>query len=346
MRAVVLSRGQVLVREDVPEPEPGEGQVLVRVRACGICGSDLHFAKHGADMLKFAAEVDGFGPGGAGEDIDLERDVYMGHEFVAEVLAAGPRTDTFKPGTLVTSVPLLTTATGLRPIVYSNELLGGFGEQMLLTAELLHAVPNGLAPELAALTEPMAVGLHAVNRSGIKAGEAALVIGCGPVGLAIIAALARRAAGPIVAAEFSPSRRLLAHAMGAHEVVDPRAEALWDGSGAVRKVRPAVIFEAVGVPGAINEIMRSTPPGSRIVVAGACMEPDVVRPMFGVSKELEIRFSTAYDDVEFAACLEAIADGEIDVTPLLTGETGLDGVPAAFGALADPEAHCKVMVRP
>jgi 2-desacetyl-2-hydroxyethyl bacteriochlorophyllide A dehydrogenase len=346
MRAVVLNRGQVLVREDLPEPEPQEGQVLVRVHACGICGSDLHFAKHGPDMLKFAEEVEGFDQGGAGEDIDLERDVYMGHEFAAEVLAAGPRTDTFKPGTMVTSVPLLATAAGVKPIVYSNELLGGFGEQMLLTATLLEAVPNGLAPQHAALTEPMAVGLHAVNRSGIEAGQGALVLGCGPVGLAIISALARRGAAPIVAAEYSPPRRLLAQAMGAHEVVDPRAEPLWNGFGTVRAMRPSVVFEAIGVPGVINEIMRCTPPGSRIVVAGACMEPDAMRPMFGLSKELEIRFATAYDVAEFAECLGAIAAGEIDVTPLITAEIGLGDVPAAFDALADPNAHCKIMVRP
>jgi 2-desacetyl-2-hydroxyethyl bacteriochlorophyllide A dehydrogenase len=345
MRVVVLNRGQVLVRGDVPEPEPAEGQVLVRVHACGICGSDLHFARCSQDMLMFAGEVEGFGQG-TFEDIDLERDVYMGHEFAAEVLAAGPRTDTFKPGTMVTSVPMLATEAGLKPIVYSNELLGGFGEQMLLTAELLLPVPNGLVPEHAALAEPMAVGLHAVNRSGIEAGQSALVIGCGPVGLAIIAELARRGVEPIVAAEYSPSRRLLARAMGAHEVLDPRAESLWDGFGAVRAVRPSVVFEAVGVPGVINEIMRRTPPGSRIVVAGACMEPDAWRPMFGLSKELEIRFSTAYDAAEFAECLAAIADGEIDVTPLITSEVGLDDVPAAFDALADPDAHCKVMVHP
>jgi threonine dehydrogenase-like Zn-dependent dehydrogenase len=128
--------------------------------------------------------------------------------------------------------------------------------------------------------------------------------------------------------------------------VDPQAERLWNGFGAVRGVRPSVIFEAIGVPGVVNEIMRCVPPGSRIVVAGACMEMDAIRPMFGVSKELEIRFATAYDPAEFAECLGAIGEGEVDVTPLLTSEIGLDDAPAAFAALADPDAHCKIMVRP
>src|SRR3954454_4027121 len=117
---------------------------------------------------------------------------------------------------------------GVEPIVYSNTTKGGYGERMLLTAPLLLEVPNGLDPKHAALTEPMAVGLHGVNKSRIKKGEGAVVLGCGPVGLAIIAALKVQGIEKIVAADFSPARRSIALAMGATEAVDPKAETAWD----------------------------------------------------------------------------------------------------------------------
>src|SRR5690349_8412090 len=106
MRAAVLSNGELLVREDVPEPVPGFGQVLVEVAACGICGSDLHFAKHGHTMLELGKQMQGT-PTLEAEDVDLSRDVFMGHEFTARVLEVGPETQAAAPGTLVTSIPVL-----------------------------------------------------------------------------------------------------------------------------------------------------------------------------------------------------------------------------------------------
>jgi threonine dehydrogenase-like Zn-dependent dehydrogenase len=335
MRAAVLRDGRMVCRDDVPDPVPGPGQVLVAVRSCGICGSDLHFAAHGDEVLALGAE------GGFGEmGVDLNRDVFMGHEFSAEVLEAGPDTETHPPGTLVTSIPVLLSEKGVEPIVYSNRTIGGYAERMLLSAPLLLPIPNGLDPRHAALTEPMAVGLHAVNKSGIGRGEVALVIGCGPIGIAIIAALRARGVETIVASDFSPKRRELAAAMGAHQTVDPAQESPFD------TVSPAVVFEAVGVPGIIDDIMRRARPGTRLVVAGVCMQPDTMHPFFAIAKEINVQFVLAYDPNEFADSLRAIAEGDIDVAPVITGEVGLDGVGAAFDDLADPERHCKVLVTP
>ncbi|EUA23515.1 zn-containing alcohol dehydrogenase family protein [Mycobacterium xenopi 4042] len=111
-------------------------------------------------------------------------------------------------------------------------------------------------------------------------------------------------------------------------------------------MKPKVVFEAVGVPGIIDDVMRRTPAGTRIVVAGVCMQPDTVHPFFGVAKEISVQFVFAYDPNEFAESLRAIAEGEIDVAPVITGEVGLDGVGAAFDDLADPERHCKILVTP
>ncbi len=337
MRAAVLRDGRMVYRDDVPDPVPEAGQVLVGVRACGICGSDLHFAAHGAHVLEMTERV---ARGAGGMHVDLNHDVFMGHEFSAEVLEAGPGTETHPTGTLVTSLPVLLSAKGVEPIVYSNSTIGGYAERMLLSAALLLPVPNGLDFKHAALTEPMAVGLHAVNKSNVAPGETALVIGCGPIGIAIIAALRSRGVENIVASDFSPKRRELATAMGAHQTLDAGQGSPFDS------VKPAVVFEAVGVPGIIDDVLLRARPGTRLVVAGVCMQPDTVHPFFAIAKEINVQFCLAYTPEEFTDSLRALAEGDMDVSPLITGEVGLDGVGDAFDELADPERHCKVLVTP
>jgi threonine dehydrogenase-like Zn-dependent dehydrogenase len=345
MRSAVLRNGAMFVRDDVDEPTPGEGEVLIEVAACGICGSDLHFAKFAPQMMEVGARMEGT-PDLGNVPPDLSRDVFMGHEFCGTVLEAGPRTEAPAAGTLVTSVPIMVTATGIQDLAYTNLRPCGYSQRMLLSAFTTLAVPNGLAPTHAALTEPMAVGLHAVNRSGLAAGDGAVVVGCGPVGLAVIAALKLLGAAPIVAADFSPARRALAATMGAHEVVDPAVETPFGAWSRVGGDRTMAAFEAVGVPGVIDELLRVAPAQSRIVVVGVCMQPDSITPMFGIGKELNLQFVLGYTPEEFAASLHSIAEGEIDVGPMITGEVGIGGVPAAFEALANPEQHCKILVVP
>ncbi len=345
MRSVVLRNGAVIVRDDVDEPTPGQGEVLVEVAACGICGSDLHFVRHGAEMLKKGERMEGTVDVG-NPPPDLTRDVFMGHEFSGRVLDLGPSTDGPAPGTVVTSVPIMVTADGIHDLAYSNLHPCGYSERMLLSAFTTLAVPNGLPATHAALTEPIAVGLHAVNRSGLQPGDGAVVVGCGPVGLAVIASLRLQGIAPIVAADFSPARRALAATMGAHEVVDPSTETAFRAWNRVGGGKPMAVFEAVGVPGMIDELLRVAPAQSRIVVVGVCMQPDSITPLYGIGKELNVQFVLGYTPEEFAACLQAIADGAIDVAPLITGEVGLTEVPAAFDLLANPEQHCKILAVP
>ena len=338
MRAAVLREGRMVYRDDVPDPVPESGQVLVAVRSCGICGSDLHFARYGDQVLSLSDEM--AGSLGGGTSFDLNHDIFMGHEFSAEVLEAGPDTETLPAGTLVTSIPVLISGKHVEPIVYSNKTLGGYAERMLLSAPLLLPIPNGLDHRHAALTEPMAVGLHAVNKSGIQPGETALVVGCGPIGIAVIAALRTRGVESIVAADFSLKRRELASTMGAHQTLDPAQGSPFD------TVTPAVVFEAVGVPGIIDDVMRRARHGTRLVVVGVCMQPDTMHPFFAIAKEINVQFVLAYDPQEFADSLRAIAEGEIDVSPVITGDVGLEDVGTAFDDLADPERHCKILVTP
>ena len=183
MRAAVM-RDKRLVAADLPRPDPGPGEVLVKTLACGICGSDLHALRHAEQFVESQRRA------GALFRMDLARDVVMGHEFCAEIVDYGPQTTRALPvGARVCSRPALVRADGPRTVGYSNDTPGGYAEYMRLTEALLLPVPNGLSTEHAALTEPMAVGLHAVAKARLEPDDAPLVIGCGPVGLAVIAAL-------------------------------------------------------------------------------------------------------------------------------------------------------------
>jgi threonine dehydrogenase-like Zn-dependent dehydrogenase len=335
-------RNHEIVVDEVAEPVPGDGQILVQTLACGICGSDLHALQHAEHMVEMSRQS------GAPFVMDLDRDVVMGHEFAAEVLELGPGAEasSARRGDVVVSMPMVFGSGGVQSVGYSNTYPGGYGERMVLSAGLALKVPNGLDAHLAALTEPMAVGRHAVNRAEMAGGSAALVLGCGPVGLAVVAALAADGVEPIVAADYSPTRRRLAGGLGAHHTVDPAAETAIDAWRRVDGSKPLTVFEAVGVPGMLADAMAAAPRRSRIVVVGVCMEADTVRPMVGIAKELELRFALGYDPAEFAGTLRAIAEGAIDVAPLITGSVDIDGVPDAFRTLAEPSAHGKILVVP
>ena len=358
MRAAVM-RSHELVVDEMPDPVPGPGQVLVRTLACGICGSDLHALAHGERI------ADARRRSRSGMAVDFSRDVVMGHEFCAEIIDFGPETQrTLGRGARVCSVPIAFGPGGLAPIGYSPDYPGGYGERMVLNEMLLVAVPEGLPSRTAALTEPFAVGLHAVQKAGPIGDAVPLVLGCGPIGLAVIAALRLADARPIIAADFSSRRRRLAEALGADVVVDPAATSpyqRWEdvaGPAGVDPLapatllglgpqpRPGLIFECVGVPGVLQQILEGAPRRARVVVVGVCMEPDRIEPFFAIDKELSLQFVLGYEPGEFAATLEAISAGRIPAAEVVTGAVGIDDVPAAFAALAEPEGHAKIMVEP
>jgi threonine dehydrogenase-like Zn-dependent dehydrogenase len=358
MKAAIF-RNRDIVVDTLPDPVPAAGQVLARTLCCGICGTDLHVARFTDDFVARAAKT------GGRWSIDPARDVVFGHEFCCEVVDHGPGTDKrLKPGTLVCSMPLTITGTTVHGLGYNNDIAGGFAQFMPLAERMLLPVPNGLSAEKAALTEPIAVGLHAVNMARLEGGEVPLVIGCGPVGLAVIGALKARGAGPIIAADFSAGRRALAAAMGADIVVDPAETspyATWESVavpadydasryaqlfGLGGRMRPAVIFECVGVPGVIQRVIDGAPAGARIVVVGVCMETDRIEPFFAILKQVSVQFVLAYTAAEFADALRLIAEGLVDVTPLITGRVGLDGVKGAFAELGRPEGQAKILVDP
>ena len=347
MRAAVMRDWQLRV-DQLADPTPGPGQVLTKVLACGICGSDLHLLEHGEESRKVMSELTRDRPPDPMQPkvFEPQFDTVMGHEFCCEVVDVGAGCDNLKVGDIVVSMPVVFDSSGLHPLGFSNVYNGGYAELMVLNELMGLKVPGNLTAEIAAMTEPLAVGVHAVAKSRITSSESAIVLGCGPVGLACIAELKMRGIGPVVAADFSSKRRALAELLGADVVVDPRATTADEAWRSADGVRPLVIFEAVGVPGMIEEAMRMAPRDSRIVIVGACLREDRIHPMLGIARELNLQFSFGYDPGEFAMALMAIADGKVDLTPWLTGTVGIEGVPQAFRDLAAPEAHAKIMVTP
>jgi threonine dehydrogenase-like Zn-dependent dehydrogenase len=378
VKAVVCQQGE-LELADLPTPRPEAGQVLLQVSRCGICGSDLH-ARHHADLqadVVAEAGYDGFMRSG--------QQVVLGHEFCGEVLDYGSRSRRkVATGDLAVAVPLRRHRGELHAVGLSAAAPGAYAEQVLVEESLMFGVPNGISADLAVLTEPMAVGLHAVRRAEIKKRDVAVVIGCGPVGLAVICMLKARGVESVVASDPSPGRRRLAIACGADLAVDPDEESPFETPaskdhlktipqaanlvvGTVEKLsrlrlpwhhvwrtverlgvgpkRP-VIFECVGVPGMLDSVIAGAPLLSRVVVVGVCMQPDTIRPAMAINKEVDLRFVVGYSPLEFRDTLHMLADGKVDPAAMVTGTVGLDGVEGAFEALGDPETQAKVLIDP
>src|SRR3712207_6178071 len=378
MKAVVCQRGELDVVER-PEPEPGRGQVRLEVLRCGICGSDLH-ARHGLDEWASLAERAGYDRFGRSD-----QPVVFGHEFCGAVAEYGPQTERDVPtGTPVVALPLIRHASGVDTVGLSQHAPGAYAEQLLAQESLMLPVPNGLAPEVAALTEPMAVALHAVRRGEVAKRQVAIVIGCGPVGLGVILMLKAQGVRTVVASDYSAGRRALAKRCGADVVVDPARDSPYTRTpdkghiedmpavlelavGTREKLgrlpvgwwhvwrlgeklgagpKHPVVFECVGVPGVIDSIIDGAPLFSRVVVVGVCVGPDEFMPAMAINKEIDLRFVIGYTPLEFRDTLHMLAEGKVDPRPMVTGEVGLGGVDAAFAALGNPEEHAKVLVDP
>jgi threonine dehydrogenase-like Zn-dependent dehydrogenase len=378
MRAVACRHAQLEVVER-PEPVPGKGQVRLQVLRAGICGSDLH-ARHGCDeWAELAARL------GYDRFARSDQEIVFGHEFCGEVAEHGPRCGrAHAPGTHVVALPLLRSRAGVDTLGLSVHAPGAYAEQLIVEESLMMPVPNALAPEVAALTEPMAVAWHAVRRGEVRKRTIAIVVGCGPVGLAVILLLKAKGVRTVVASDYSAGRRALARACGADVVVDPARDSpmsavdargqLTDMPSALELVvgtreklerlpvgwwhawrlgealgagpKHPVIFECVGVPGVIDSIIDGAPLQSRIVVVGVCVGADQITPAMAINKELDVRFVLGYTPLEFRETLHMLAEGILDASPIVTGAVGLDGVDAAFTALGDPEAHAKILIDP
>ncbi len=352
MRAVSLRDGQLALRE-VPTPVPGSGQLLVRTLACAICASDHHYMDH--------PDVSRDDKSGMRVDAPQE-DVIMGHEYCAEVVEYGPDTKREWPiGTHVTSPPALFTANGMRIIGMAPEAPGGFGEYFLLTEFLARPVPNDLPVERIAVSDAMAVGWFYTRlgtTGGSSQGTVPLVIGLGAIGMSVIAALKLRGAGPIVACDFSDSRRELALKLGADVVVDPAKESpyaawrqlAWGSSEEVydrmalmgRKAQ--VVYECAGVKGVLTEVVDGCQSGARIYSVGGA-HIDEIPSSVAHLKGLEIKWGGGPEVTDWYECLDLVVSGELDPMPIVGGTVSLDELADAIERARSKSAPLRIVFK-
>ena len=341
MKAAYFQDGKVHVGE-MPEPTPGKGQALVRTHSCGLCASDQHFLHAGQNIIDLSRRL-----GGPYAALDIARPFVPGHEFVGEVIDYGPGSRrSVAPGRKVTSVPIRRQDGAHMVIGYSHDCPGGFGELMLLDEEVMIEVPGDLDDDHAAMVEPLAVGLEHARRGRPTKDDAALVLGCGAIGLGVIAGLKLMGIAPIVAADFHPGRRELAIKAGAHIAVDPREISPYAplpdfGNRAVN-----LIYECVGQKGMLQRIIESAPFDGRIVMGGYCMDEEALFVFAAQNKRLNVQFAGGEEPQDMALALRAIADGSIDVTPWLGARVGLSGVEKTLAEMSGPSAPVRTVVDP
>lgn len=334
MKAVVVNGPRSLAVENVPDPIPTPEQIVLRVGACGICGSDLHAHQMGI----------------------LPKGSVMGHEFAGEIAEAAHG---WRTGERACALPALSCGhcdrclTGLgvfclhgMKAIGLGQAPGAYAEYIAVSPHHLVRLPDGVDLLHGALVEPLAVGLHALNVARLRSAENVLVIGAGPIGLACLLWARHFGARSVIVSEKATGRRALAERLGATAVVDPT-----DGSLAstLQRVAPGgvdVVFEAVGVPGVISQCINFVRFRGRVVVVGVCMQPDQIFPFAAITKEVSLHFVLAYEKADFQYTVDMMSQGRVDPTPLVTDQIGLDGVAAAFTALETPDAQCKVLVRP
>jgi len=341
MRAAVFHReGSLLALEDRQTPTARPGELVLKVAYCGICGTDLHATEKSA--------------------IPLQPGTVLGHEFSGTV--AGSAAAGWQPGDRIIGLPLR-ECDECRPLGGCRDRLGilcnrtmviglaadapgGYAEYLTLPAHNALRVPDSLDLRDAALTEPLSVGAHAVRLGGGLFGARVLVIGAGPIGLAVT--MFARAAGArhLVVSEPEPARRDRAARLGAGATIDPAAEQVGTAFARIAGGAPDVIFECVGAPGLLRQCIDLAPVHGRIVVVGVCRHEDTILPRIAIRKELTVQFALGYTREEFALVLEMLAARRIDASALVSDVIGLDALPETFESLRRPNPRAKVLIEP
>jgi 2-desacetyl-2-hydroxyethyl bacteriochlorophyllide A dehydrogenase len=342
MKAAVFKEvGSPLVVESVDDPIPQPGGLVMKVGYCGICGTDLHATREGLTTA-CCGQV-------------------LGHEYVGEIVEVGKEAEgDWQVGDRVCALPFIACGKCLpcaagrffecqNKAVSGVDAPGGFAEYVATGARETILIPDKLDLQTAALVEPLAVSIHAVRVADVKAGSRVMVIGAGPIGLTVALWARFFGARDVVVSELASSRSALAKKMGATGVIQPDpaagAEQLLEQFIDEAGGPPDVIFECVGAPGLLQQCIEMAPQRGKIVPVGVCEQPDAIMPFFGLVKELQIQFAIAYTKDDFETCIAMLAEGRIDVSPMITDIVSLDELPDAFEALRTPSGQCKVLTK-
>jgi (R,R)-butanediol dehydrogenase/meso-butanediol dehydrogenase/diacetyl reductase len=332
MKAVTFqSLHAPLAFETLPDPAPDAGQVVVKVSRCGICGSDLHMTEDAAYGCKHG-------------------DV-LGHEFAGEVVGMGRNVEGLRTGDLVSVIPL--TGCGRCEHCRKGEVQwcgqfglqgGGYAEYALTRSHQCVKLPSEISLADGAIIEPLAVALHGINLSGIRAGDRALVLGAGPIGLAV-AFWAKRIGATVAVQDIADYQRDRALGMGADAfVVDPQ-----DPVGSAKLGlggKADVVFECVGVPGLIDQAVQQVKNRGTVLLLGLCTRPDPINSFVMLSKEVRLVTSAFFTVPEYQASLDALAAGAMEPRLLVTETISLAETPEVFESLKRRTHQCKVLIAP
>ena len=338
MRAAVYKGNQRLEVEEIPTPEPGAGQVLVDVKYCAICGTDVHGFLY--DVVP---------PG-----------TVLGHEYCGTIAKVGPGVSTWKEGDRVVGgggtpppgqeAPLRTKPRyNYHAEGFSGKKLRAYAEYVLMEEWEPIPIPEGVTDEEAALCEPCSVAVHAVRRSRLELGDSVAVLGAGPIGLLCLQVAKASGAGRVIVSEPSATRRAAALELGADEVVDPTEEdvvsrmvSLTDGLG------PQIVFECAAAKPTLDQALNMVRRWGQIMLVAIAWEPVEVLPADWMAHEIELRSSFGSSPENWRTSLDLIRSGSVRMGPLLTeaGFIPMDQIQQAFESLIKPTTQLQMVVKP
>lgn len=318
--------------DPIDPPRAGQSDVIVKVKACGVCGSDLSYVKIGGIHRP---------PGGV---------TPIGHEAAGEVAAVGPAVKDVRVGQRVIINPMNTPS-----YIGSGGPEGAFTEELLVRearlGDSLLPIPDGLPYEIAALTEPLSVALHGVNRAAVRPGDKVVVFGCGPIGLGMVLWLVDRGITDVVALDLAPERLARATALGARAVINPATEdvraRLRELHGTARifsreAVGTDAYIDAAGAPNILSDVVRMAKLHARLVVTAAYMKPVSLDLGAMLTTEMTITTAVGYP-TEMPEVIAALPRLHEKVRSLISHRFSFDRVLEAFGVAGTP-ASAKVMV--
>jgi len=330
--AIFRGVGRPLSIETLPDPSPRKGELVLRIGRCGICGSDLRCTSGDGFLYPLGSVV--------------------GHEFSGEVVAVGKGVDHYRIGDRVAS-PAWTSCGACESCVSGNPLwchvgvlaVGGGAQYAVVQASLSVKLPASVSFADGALIEPLACALHSVRASGVRAGARVLILGAGPIGLAVGFWARRMGAEHVVICARSGRNEHRARALAAtdfllaHEVAGQLKACL---GGAP----PNVVFDCVGAPDMIAEAIDLVGPRGTVIVVGACKGTDRFLPSALLTKEVLVRGSLGFDLSEFRIVADTLDKGAVEPHIMITHTVSLEALPDAFEALRSPTDQCKVVIDP
>jgi len=337
MKAVAFAGADLpLTLQELPIPKPGPGQLLLKVSACGICGSDLH-----AYQTSLIPEGNVFGHEFSGEvaaiGADVDEDWQVGDRAIALGAMVCGQCEYCRKG-------LLPQCENLEMIGFSCN--GAYAEYVITQAAASVHVPAAMNYNQAALVEPLTVGLTAFRDCQLPLGGNVLVIGAGIIGITVVKWARFFGAEHVAISDLDDSRLARAQLAGATTAInasenpDP-VQAFTAATGAA----PDVIVECVGRP-MLQHLVDVAPPGTHIVAVGAAMEPELISSVTAAQKKIRMTFSFGYELEDFQFVVRLISAGRLTTDELITRTVSLEEVPEVFAGLMQPNSHCKIMIEP